>query len=71
LTWDDIVLVREMAGDVGAEQDLVEQLRVALEDVGVPLRRREVLDERVQDPARLEDVDRLRELEELTDQDGR
>jgi hypothetical protein len=60
-----------MAGDVGAEQDLVEHLRVALEDVGVTLRRREVLDERVQDPARLEDVDRLRELEELTDQEGR
>ena len=41
---DDVVDVQELADEVGAEQDLVENLRVALEDVGVPLHRREVLD---------------------------
>jgi hypothetical protein len=58
---NDIVL--DQAGEYRiAPEELVEDLRVALEDVGVPLVRGHRVRERRQ-AAALEDADRVRELE--------
>src|ERR671911_1219584 len=59
----DVVVVGELVGEVWAEQDLVQYLRVAFEHIRIALCWRQVLDERVKHAARFEDVHRLGELE--------